>query len=79
MTVAAYRKAWVSGCVSALSAVSASAVLVYYDWWPDGHVDASTLRWAGGALLLGLLNGALSAYGVAVVPNEPVKKTSNAA
>lgn len=69
MKLAEYRKAWVAGCVSALGGASASATLIFYDWYPDGHVESSALRWAGGALLLGLLNGVLSAYGVAVVPN----------
>jgi hypothetical protein len=69
VSVAVYRKAWVSGCVSALTGVSAAAGLLFYDWWPDGHVVAATARWAGGSLVLGLINGLLSAYGVAVVPN----------
>lgn len=70
--IAHYRKAWVAACVSALGGASASAGLLLYDWAPDGHIEASALRWAGGALLLGLLNGVLSAYGVAVVPNAPM-------
>ena len=77
MKLAQYRKAWVSGCVSALAGLSASATLLFYDWYPDGIVAGSSIRWAIGTLVLGLVNGVLSAYGVAVVPNDrsPRKST----
>lgn len=71
--LAEYRKAAVAGWVSALTGVGGAVGLVVYPWAADGHVPAASGRWALVTLLVAAINGVLSAYGVAAIPNAQRK------